>query len=132
MVPLNQSEKESLLPKAEEVRKRVEEMEPSLEREKFSEQKEKAVKKEIKEYLRELQQTSTSAVPVGQRDEADEIGRFPRSQQISSLISLVFDKGLEEAIEVAKALDNPAVLDEFHDTLVDRYYEELLKRKIVK
>ena len=35
-------------------------------------------------------------------------------------------------ISVANDIDNPAILDEFHDTLVDRYYQELVDKKIIK
>ncbi len=48
------------------------------------------------------------------------------------MVSLVFEKGLEEAISVAKGIDNPAILDEFHDILADRYYKELVEKKIIK
>jgi hypothetical protein len=48
------------------------------------------------------------------------------------LISLVFEKGLKEAISVARHLQNPAILDEFHDTLVDQFYEKLVREKIIK
>ncbi len=126
-------------PEIKELKKRIEELETRLQEEKEEipekekvEKKEKVVKKEIKGYLKELQETPTSAPPVVDRDEVKEISSFPRSQQVGSLISLVFDKGLPEAISVARDLDNPAVLDEFHDTLVDRYYEELKKRNILK
>jgi len=116
----------------QELKERIEELESQLEKEKVPEKKEQIVKQEIKTYLRELQQTPVTAPPVAVRDEAEEISKFPLNQQVGTLISLVFEKGLHEAISVAKALDNPAVLDEFHDTLVDRYYEELIKKKILK
>jgi len=48
------------------------------------------------------------------------------------LVTLVSEKGLNEAISVALALDNPAILDEFHDTLVDHYYQVLVEKEIVK
>ena len=46
--------------------------------------------------------------------------------------SLVFEKGLDAAVSVAKQLENPAILDEFHDILADRYYKELVDKKIIK
>lgn len=119
-------------PEIKELKERVEKLEAQLKKEKAPEKKEEIIKQEIKTYLRELQQTPPSAPPVITRDEAGEISKFPLNQQVGSLVSLVFEKGLNEAISVAKALDNPAVLDEFHDTLVDRYYEELIKRKFLR
>jgi len=116
----------------EELKERLEKLESQLKRERIPEEKEKMVKQEIKSYLQELQQTPTFASPTATRDEAEEIAKFEPDQQVGSLISLVFEKGLPEAISVARALDNPAILDEFHDTLVDRYYEILLEKKILK
>jgi hypothetical protein len=90
------------------------------------------VKQEIKSYLRELQQTPAFASPPTTRDEAKEIAKFEPSQQVGALVSLVFQKGLPQAISVVRALNNPAILDEFHDTLVDHYYKILLEKKILK
>ena len=73
-----------------------------------------------------------TAAPLATRDEADEIKKFPPSQQIGALVSLVFEKSLSEAVQVAKNLDNPAILDEFHDILADRYYKILIDKKIIK
>ncbi|PIR71844.1 MAG: hypothetical protein CO145_00155 [Candidatus Nealsonbacteria bacterium CG_4_9_14_3_um_filter_37_13] len=119
-------------PEVLELRERIEKLEAQLEREKVPEEKEKMVKQEIKSYLQELQKTPSFAPPPATRDEAEEIAKFESSQQVGALVSLVFEKGLLEAISVANALDNPAILDEFHDTLVDRYYERLIKEGILK
>jgi len=127
-------EKEKSIEEKSEIReleKRIELLEARLENEKEQEEKEAIVKQEIRNYLQELQ-TPKFVSPISVRNEAEEIAKFPLSQQVSSLISLVLEKGLDEAISIAKALDNPAVLDEFHDVLVDRYYDELVKKKILK
>jgi len=119
----------------EVLQKRVEQLESQLRKESPSispEKEERAVKQEIKSYLKELQQTPTTIAPLATRDEAKEIKKFPPSQQVGALVSLVFDKGLEEAISVAKGIDNPAILDELHDILVDRYFKELVEKKIIK
>ena len=115
------------------LKKRIEKLETRLAQEKAPEkEKVSRMKEEIKEHIQGLQRTSPSAISLNQRDEVEEISKFSKPQQVASLISLAFEKGLETAVAVAKALDNPAVLDEFHDTLVDRYYEELLKKRIIK
>lgn len=128
---------EKITPGAElnALKERVEQLESRLKKEQPSispEKEEKAVKQEIKSYLEELQQIPATAAPLATRDEADEIKKFPASQQVGVLISLVFEKSLEEAISVARQLDNPAILDEFHDILADRYYKELVEKKIIK
>lgn len=116
----------------EKLKERIEKMESQLKKEGALEEKEKMIKWEIKEHLQDLQRTPSFAAPPATRDETEEIEKFPPSQQVGALISLVFDKGLPKAISVAKALKNPAILDEFHDTLVDRYYQELVKKEIIK
>jgi len=116
----------------EVLREKVEKLEEQLEKEGVPEEKEKMVKQEIKTYLQEMQQTPPTAPPIATRDEVKEIKKFPPSQQVGALVSLVFEKGLPEAISVARDLNNPAILDEFHDILADRYYKVLIKKKILK
>ena len=118
----------------EELKERVEQLESQLKKEKIPvpEEKERMVKQEIKNYLQEMQETPSFAAPPATRDETEEIEKFPPSQQVGALVSLVFEKGLKEAISVAKALENPALMDEFHDTLVDRYYQELVEKGVLE
>jgi len=47
-----------------------------------------------------------------------------RENQVKKLCELAFEKGLDFAIEAAKKLDNTYVLDELHDTLVDKLREK--------
>lgn len=115
-----------------ELKERLEKLETRLGKESTSQEKEKLVKQEIKTYLQELQQVPLSPTPTKTRDEADEVKRFEPNQQVGALVTLVSEKGLNEAISVALALENPAILDEFHDTLVDHYYQILLEKEIVK
>ena len=55
-----------------------------------------------------------------------------RPSQVKALCDLAFQKGLNFAIEVAKTLDNAYVLDEFHDTLVNELYNELVEKGQLK
>ncbi len=121
-------------PQAEitELKERLQKLEGQIEQEKTPEKKKEFIKEEIKEYIQEVQQTPSFAAPTHTRDEPDELADLPSSQKVGALISLVFEKGLEYAIKTARTLDNPAILDEFHDMLVDRYYEELIQRKMLK
>jgi len=116
----------------EELKERVKTLETELGKEKSPERKEEIAKQEIKDYLQELQETPSYASPIADRDEVEEVKKFPPSQQVGVLISLVFEKGLKNAISVANNIDNPAILDELHDVLVDRYYQELIKEGILK
>ncbi|TSC75943.1 MAG: Uncharacterized protein G01um101430_113 [Parcubacteria group bacterium Gr01-1014_30] len=113
------------------LKERLEKLETQLSKETVPVEKEEAVKQEIKSYLQELQQTPSFAPPAKTKDEVSEISKFEPSQQVGALVSLVFQKGLTQAISVARDLDNPAILDEFHDTLADHYYQRLVEEKIV-
>jgi len=119
------------VPEVKELRERIERLGIRVE-EKELKEKEKIIKEEIRKYFQEIQKTPSFAPPTKVRDEAKEIEKFSRSEQVGALISLVFEKGLPYAVLVAKNLKNPAILDEFHDTLVDSYYEVLLKEGILK
>ena len=119
-------------PEIKELKERLEKLETQLEKERGPEEKEKIVKQEIKGYLRELQQAPSPVLPTAARDEAEEVKKFEPGQQIGALISLVFENGLSQAVSVARDLDNPAILDEFHDALVDLYYQALVEKKILR
>lgn len=116
----------------ETLKERVEKIGEGAVKESAPEKKEQMVKQEIKDYLKELQRMPATAAPLSTRDEADEINKFPADQQVGALVSLVFEKSLSKAIQVAKKLGNPAILDEFHDILADRYYKILIEKKIIK
>jgi len=51
---------------------------------------------------------------------------------IQELVNLAFEDGLNAAIEKAKKMKDPYLLDAFHDLLADRLYEELVKRNKLK
>jgi len=119
-------------PEVQGLKAKIKKIESQIEGEKSPEKKVEVAKEEIKSYLKELQQAPIASAPVATRDEAKEISRFPQGQQVEALISLVFEKGLMEGIKVAKELDNPSVLDEFHDALVDKYYNDLVAKGVFK
>jgi len=55
-----------------------------------------------------------------------------KERQVKLLTDLAFDKGIIHATEVAKKLDDPYILDEFHDTLVDELYNYLVEQGKLK
>jgi len=119
------------LPDIEGLRERISEKEVEFGNE-APEAREKIVKEEIKGKLRELHSLSPFDIPLAGRDQADEISKFSSEKQIEALVSLVFEKGLEEAVSVAKRINNPAILDGFHDTLTNKYYEMLVSQGVIK
>lgn len=52
--------------------------------------------------------------------------------EIEALIQIAFDKGIAAAIEAAKAKNDPHLLDDFHDALIDRFYQKLVEAKIIE
>ena len=61
------------------------------------------------------------------KQKAYELQEKEHAEIIDSLVELALTKGLASAIKVAEAMKNPHILDEFHDTLADKYYEKLLE-----
>ena len=50
-----------------------------------------------------------------------------KEHQVKVLTDLAFQKGLAFSIKVARSLDSDYVLDEFHSSLVDKLYKELVE-----
>jgi hypothetical protein len=49
--------------------------------------------------------------------------------QVQDLINMAFSKGIDDAIRSVVQSGNPALIDAFHDVLVDQLYDTLLERK---
>ncbi len=47
--------------------------------------------------------------------------------EIEALVQIAFDKGIVKAIEEAKAKNDPHLLDDFHDALIDQFYQKLVE-----
>ena len=63
---------------------------------------------------------------------AKELKGEKKERQAQLLADLAFEKGVSHATEVAKKLDDPFILDEFHDTLVDELYNYLVEQGKLK
>ena len=63
---------------------------------------------------------------------AKQIKEEPKERQVKLLIDLAFEKDLSHAVEVARRLDNPYLLDEFHDVIVDELYNKLVEEGKLK
>ena len=68
--------------------------------------------------------------PAGQTqsDGADSIPAELKDK-IQELVNIVFQNSLEQGIKEVAKLKNPALIDAFHDVLVDQLYDTLLERK---
>ena len=50
-------------------------------------------------------------------------------EKVQELVNLVFNKGLDDGVKEAVRSNNPALIDAFHDVLVDELYNTLLDRR---
>ncbi len=97
--------------------------------------KEKEITKEkerdlLVEAMSEYLEKAPAPSPAQQKvvaQKAQQIKAQPKERQVQLLTGLAFEKGVSHAIEVAKRLDNPYILDEFHDALVDELYNKLIE-----
>lgn len=101
-------------------------------KEMVSENEEKILKKEIKKYIEEYQTTFEPSPKSSLGKTRQMLSQLTFPEQISALVEMVFRQGLKKAIQVAKSLNNPALLDEFHDILVDRFYYLLKEKGLIK
>lgn len=46
---------------------------------------------------------------------------------VGELIGIIFEKDLDAAIAEVQSQNNPALLDAFHDALVDKLYDQLIQ-----
>ena len=53
-------------------------------------------------------------------------------QKVQALVNVAFLKSLDEAIKEARATNNAALIDAFHDLLVDELYAHLVERGKLK
>jgi len=110
--------------------------------EKKRELEEKKIERPEKELIKEIIKEKTEILappkitPIAPKKtvikKAQALKSEPKERQIKLLIDLAFDKGVIHATEVARNLDSPYILDEFHDTLVDELYNYLIKQGRLK
>ncbi len=112
------------LTEVEKLKQQLREAEARL-AEKSSEQAEKAGQIQEGGTAKEISESFSASAPAAPAVQATQ---FSNSQnQVQMLCNLAFEKGVDAAIEAAKELDNPYVLDEFHDAMVGQLYEKLKK-----
>ncbi len=52
--------------------------------------------------------------------------------KVQKLVDTAFTKTIDDAIKEARATNNPALIDAFHDALVDELYSQLVERGKLK
>lgn len=115
-----------------QLEKQLQEKRANLEQQ--PEQKESPPDKEIlREVIGEkIQQSAPSYVPKPPQpisnDDTDSIPTELKDK-IQELVNYVFQGSLDQGIKEAVKSKNPALIDTFHDVLVDQLYDALLERK---
>lgn len=71
--------------------------------------------------------TPTPLVATG-KVTAQDLGRLSKEKQLDILVGVAMTQSIPESVVLAQAMDNPYILDEMHDVLVDKFYGELVKR----
>jgi len=104
---------------------------PEFKEKELTKEKEKDLLVEaVSEYIEKAQ--PSPAVQKVAVQKAQQIKAQPREKQIKLLTDLAFEKGISHAVEVVKRLDDPYLLDEFHDALVDELYNKLVEEGKLK
>ena len=89
------------------------------------------IRQVLEENIRKTKPVKSGLVMVPKSQRINTIKKIktkPRAKQVQLLIDLAFEKGVIHATDVAKKLDDPYILDEFHDALVDKFYDYLVKQ----
>ena len=71
--------------------------------------------------------TPTPLVATG-KVTAQDLQQLPKEKQLDILVGIAMMQSIPESVSLAQATDNPYILDELHDVLVDKFYSELVKR----
>jgi hypothetical protein len=71
--------------------------------------------------------TPTPLVATG-KVSVQELRQLPKEKQLDILVGLAMTQSIPEAVALAQESGSPYVLDELHDVLVDKFFEELVKR----
>ena len=66
------------------------------------------------------------------QQKADDLREKEHHEQVEALVEIALTKGILEAVRVARHLENSHLLDDFHDMLIDEYYDKLLQSRTIK
>jgi len=71
--------------------------------------------------------TPTPLVATG-KVTAQDLGQLSKEKQLDILVGVAMTQSIPESVSLAQAMNNPYIIDELHDVLVDKFYSELIKR----
>ena len=71
------------------------------------------------------QATAPAPLPPAD-DDHQRLLMLAKKEQLDELTRIAFDEGIAKAVAIAKKLENPYLLDEFHDSLMDELHQHLV------
>ncbi|MBI2023919.1 hypothetical protein HYT00_00785 [Candidatus Giovannonibacteria bacterium] len=93
----------------------------------------------VKDVIKEVPTATTLPPPARSTISDDDAKKTSADLQekkhheiIEGLVNVALSKDLASAFKVARSLNNPHLMDEFHDTLADKYYQKLLDARKLK
>jgi hypothetical protein len=86
-----------------------------------------APQKSVTSAKKSAQTTPTPLVATGKVTVQD-LQQLSKEKQLDILVGIAMTQSIPESVSLAQATDNPYILDELHDVLVDKFYSELVKR----
>lgn len=98
-----------------------------LEKTKLPAEDEKAIQEQLKKEI-ELMQLDAGLAGEAQK-QAQKIGFLDEEEKLAHLLAIAKEKGLAFAVNVAKNMNDPFILDSFHDILAkEGFYQKFLKK----
>lgn len=79
-----------------------------------------------------IEPDSSQVVPEQQSIVAPSYLSDELKDKVQELVNLAFTKNIESAVKAVSKLNNPALIDAFHDILVDQLYNTLIERGKLK
>lgn len=99
---------------------------PEVARERKDQTPDEVINKKIRQELEAMD--ADDSVKLQARAQSLQAKNLPAKEQITYLLGLAKSKGVVYAVKVAKDMQDPYLLDTFHDALAKNgYYKEFLK-----
>ena len=90
------------------------------------------VGEKIQQHAPSYQPARPGPVSQKQQDDQSSYNDPQLVDKIQELVNLAFNKSIDDAVRSVVQSGNPALVDAFHDVLVDKLYDTLLERKKLK
>jgi len=99
---------------------------PEFKEKELGPEKEKEILKEVVSRHIEEAQNAPAPNKSAASPNVSEIKTQPKERQIQYLVNLALEKGISEAVHIARHLDNIYLIDELHDAITDTLYARLV------